>query len=162
MFQCYKIQKHYYIFFTFLYLQACSLDPSLFDEKLKDITEIRQTQKFLNEFDTIVVKSGDTLFGLAKRFDVSVQTIIETNNLGLNNVIFKGQVLKIPKIFGSNPTTFNSNQNLKSITLPKPKPNILKSSTRTVKVKLNSPLEGRVITKFGIKSDGVINDGIYI
>ena len=35
LFQCYKIQKYYFIFFIFLYLQACSLDPSLFDEELK-------------------------------------------------------------------------------------------------------------------------------
>ena len=162
LFRCYKIFKYYFIFLIFLYLQACSLDPSLFDEELKDDTEIRQTQKFLNEFDTIVVKSGDTLFGLAKKLDVSVQKIIEINNLGLNNVIFKGQVLKIPKNLGSNPTAFNSYKSLKIITLPKPKPNILKSSTRALKVKLNSPLDGRVITKFGIKSDGVINEGIYI
>ena len=162
LFQCYKIQKYYFIFFIFLYLQACSLDPSLFDEELKDVTEIRQTQKFLNEFDTIVVKSGDTLFSLAKKNNVSVQTIIEINNLGLNNVIFKGQVLKIPKIFGSNPTAFNSNKNLKIINLPKPKPNMLKASSRVLKVKFNSPLDGRVITKFGIKSDGVMNEGIYI
>ena len=61
LFQCYKIFKYFFIFSIFLYLQACSLDPSLFDEELKDVTEIRQTQKFLNKFDTIVVKSGDTL-----------------------------------------------------------------------------------------------------
>ena len=67
-----------------------------------------------------------------------------------------------PKNLVSNPTTFNSNKNLKIITLLKPKPNILKSSKMTLKVKLNSPLDGRVITKFGIKSDGVINEGIYI
>ena len=162
LFQCYKIFKYYFIFSIFLYLQACSLDPSLFDEELKDVTEIRQTQKFLNEFDTIVVKSGDTLFGLAKRFDVSVQTIIETNNLGLNNVIFKGQVLKIPKNSGSNSVTLNSNKNLKIVTLPQPKPDILKTSSRILKVKFYSPLDGEIITKFGIKSDGVMNEGIYI
>ena len=162
LFQCYKIQKHFYIFFIFLYLQACSLDPSLFDEELKDVTDKRQTQKALYEFDTIIVKHGDTLFGLAKRFDVSVQRIIEINNLGLNNVIFKGQVLKIPKNFVSNSVTFNSSKNIKIITLPKPKPNMLKASSRALKVKLNSPLDGRVITKFGIKSDGVMNEGIYI
>ena len=110
MFQCYKIFKYYFIFSIFLYLQACSLDPSLFDEELKDVTEIRQTQKFLNEFDTTVVKSGDTLFGIARRFGVSVQKIVEINNIGLNNVIFTGQVLKIPKISGSNSVTLNSNK----------------------------------------------------
>ena len=162
LFQCYKIQKHYFIFFIFLYLQACSLDPSLFDEELKDVTEIRQTQKFLNEFDTIVVKSGDTLFGIARRFGVSVQTLVEINNLGLNNVIFTGQVLKIPKISGSNSVTLNSNKNLKIVTLPQPKPDILKTSSRILKVKFYSPLDGEIITKFGIKSDGVMNEGIYI
>ena len=162
LFQCYKIQKYYFIFFIFLYLQACSLDPSLFDEELKDVTEIRQTQKFLNEFDTTVVKSGDTLFGIARRFGVSVQKIVEINNLGLNNVIFTGQVLKIPKISGSNSVTLNSNKNLKIVTLPQPKPNILKTSSRILKVKFYSPLDGEIITKFGIKSDGVMNEGIYI
>ena len=162
LFQCYKISKYYFIFSIFLYLQACSLDPSLFDEELKDVTEIRQTQKFLNEFDTTVVKSGDTLFGIARRFGVSVQKIVEINNLGLNNVIFTGQVLKIPKISGSNSFTLNSNKNLKIVTLPQPKPNILKTSSRILKVKFYSPLDGEIITKFGIKSDGVMNEGIYI
>ena len=162
MFQCYKIFKYYFIFLIFLYLQACSLDPSLFDEELKDVTEIKQKQKFLNEFDTIVVKSGDTLFGIARRFGVSVQKIVEINNLGLNNVIFTGQVLKIPKISGSNSVTLNSNKNLKIVTLPQPKPDILKTSSRILKVKFYSPLDGTIITKFGIKSDGVMNEGIYI
>ena len=162
LFQCYKIFKYYFIFFIFLYLQACSLDPSLFDEELKDVTEIRQTQKFLNEFDTIVVKSGDTLFGIARRFGVSVQKIVEINNLGLNNVIFTGQVLKIPKISGSNSVTLNKNKDLKIVTLPQPKPDIFKTSSRIIKVKFYSPLDGEIITKFGIKSDGVMNEGIYI
>jgi len=162
LFQCYKIFKYYFIFSIFLYLQACSLDPSLFDEELKDVNEIRQTQKFLNEFDTTVVKSGDTLFGIARRFGVSVQKIVEINNLGLNNVIFKGQVLKIPKNSGSNSVTLNSNKNLKIVTLPQPKPDILKTSSRILKVKFYSPLDGTIITKFGIKSDGVMNEGIYI
>ena len=162
LFQCYKIFKYYFIFSIFLYLQACSLDPSLFDEELKEVTEIRQTQKFLNEFDRIVVKSGDTLFGIARRFGVSVQKIVEINNLGLNNVIFTGQVLKIPKISGSKSVTLNSNNNLKIITLPQPKPDILKTSSRILKVNFYSPIDGIIITKFGIKSDGVMNEGIYI
>ena len=162
MFQCYKIFKYYFIFSIFLYLQACSLDPSLFDNNFKDITDKRQIQKTLYDFDTIVVKSGDTLFGIARRFGVSVQKIVEINNLGLNNVIFTGQVLKIPKISGSNSVTLNSNKNLKIVTLPQPKPDILKTSSRILKVKFYSPLDGEIITKFGIKSDGVMNEGIYI
>ena len=162
LFQCYKIFKYYFIFSIFLYLQACSLDPSLFDNEFKDITDKRQIQKTLYDFDTIVVKSGDTLFGIARKIGVSVQKIVEINNLGLNNVIFTGQVLKIPKISGSNSVTLNSNKNLKIVTLPQPKPVILKTTSRILKVKFNSPLDGEIITKFGIKSDGVMNEGIYI
>ena len=162
LFQCYKIFKYYFIFSIFLYLQACSLDPSLFDNEFKDITDKRQIQKTLYDFDTIIVKSGDTLFGIARRFGVSVQKIVEINNLGLNNVIFTGQVLKIPKISVSNSVTLNSNKNLKIVTLPQPKPEILKTSSRILKVKFYSPLDGEIITKFGIKSDGVMNEGIYI
>ena len=162
LFQCYKTFKYYFIFSIFLYLQACSLDPSLFDNEFKDITDKRQIQKTLYDFDTIVVKSGDTLFGIARKFDVSVQKIVEINNLGLNNIILKGQVLKIPKISGSNSVTLNSNKNLKIVTLPQPKPDILKTSSRILKVKFYSPLDGEIITKFGIKSDGVMNEGIYI
>ena len=162
LFQCYKIFKYYFIFSIFLYLQACSLDPSLFNNEIKDTTDKRQIQKTLYDFDTIVVKSGDTLFRIARRFGVSVQKIVEINNLGLNNVIFTGQVLKIPKISGSNSVTLNSNKNLKIVTLPQPKPEILKTSSRILKVKFYLPLDGEIITKFGIKSDGVMNEGIYI
>ena len=162
LFQCYKIFKYYFIFSIFLYLQACSLDPSLFNNEIKDTTDKRQIQKTLYDFDTIVVKSGDTLFRIARRFGVSVQKIVEINNLGLNNVIFTGQVLKIPKISGSNSVTLNTNKNLKIVTLPQPKPEILKTSSRILKVKFYLPLDGEIITKFGIKSDGVMNEGIYI
>ena len=162
MFQCYKTFKYYFIFSIFLYLQACSLDPSLFDNEFKDITDKRQIQKTLYDFDTIVVKSGDTLFGIARKFGVSVQKIVEINNLGLNNVIIIGQVLKIPKISSSNSVTLNSDKNLKIVTLPQPKPDIFKISSRILKVKFYSPLDGTIMTKFGIKSDGVMNEGIYI
>ena len=143
-------------------MQACSLDPSLFDNEFKDITDKRQIQKTLYDFDTIVVKSGDTLFGIARKFGVSVQKIVEINNLGLNNVIITGQVLKIPKISSSNSVTLNSDKNLKIVTLPQPKPDIFKISSRILKVKFYSPLDGTIMTKFGIKSDGVMNEGIYI
>ncbi len=41
------------------------------------------------------VKSGDTLYSIAKRYDVSVDEIIKLNNLSNNNLSI-GQVLKIP------------------------------------------------------------------
>ena len=164
LYQCYKIQKYLFIFFIFLYLQACSLDPSLFDDKLEDLDVSRQINKTLHDFDTIVVKSGDTLFGIANRFNVSVQTITDINKLGLNDIIYKGQILKLPKRSSSSFSSIvlNSSKNIKIITLPKPKPQNLNSNTRVLKIKLSPPLDGKIITKFGIKSDGIMNEGVYI
>ena len=164
MYQCYKIKKYLFVFLIFLYLQACSLDPSLFDDKLEDFDVSGQINKTLHDFDTIVVKSGDTLFGIANRFNVSVQTITDINKLGLNDIIYKGQILKLPKNFSSSNSSIalNSSKNIKIITLPKPKPQNLNPNMRELKVKLSPPLDGKIITKFGIKSDGIKNEGVYI
>ena len=42
-----------------------------------------------------VVKSGDTLYSIAKRYNVSIDAIKKLNNL-TNNTLLIGQVLKIP------------------------------------------------------------------
>ncbi len=49
-----------------------------------------------NEFtgDTYVVKSGDTLYGIAREFNLSVDELKKLNNLTSNNLSI-GQVLKI-------------------------------------------------------------------
>tara|TARA_B100000700_G_scaffold326619_1_gene438687 strand:+ start:497 stop:1285 length:789 start_codon:yes stop_codon:yes gene_type:complete len=164
LYQCYKIQKYLFIFLIFLYLQACSLDPSLFDDKLEDLDLSRKTNKTLHDFDTIVVKSGDTLFGIANRYNISVQTITDINKLGLNDIIYKGQILKLPKnsISNSISIALNSSKNIKIISLPKPKPQNLNFNSRALKIQLNPPIDGKIISKFGIKSDGIMNEGVYI
>ena len=44
------------------------------------------------EENTYVVKSGDTLYSIARKFNISVDKIKELNNL-LNNIISVGQLL---------------------------------------------------------------------
>lgn len=46
-------------------------------------------------YDTYVVKKGDSLYAIAKRYDTSVSDIISINNLTNSNLSI-GQVLKIP------------------------------------------------------------------
>ncbi len=46
---------------------------------------------------TYTVQAGDTLFGIARKFGVSVPAIRAANNLANPNLIKPGQVLKIPK-----------------------------------------------------------------
>ena len=45
---------------------------------------------------TYQVKKGDTLFGIAKQFKVSVDTIVAANGIANANLIYEGQALEIP------------------------------------------------------------------
>lgn len=47
--------------------------------------------------DTYTVQPGDTLSGIANRFNVSVDELMQANNLTNPNAIYPGQVLVIPK-----------------------------------------------------------------
>ena len=42
------------------------------------------------------VQAGDTLFSIAQRFGVSLDDVIEANNISNPDVIFEGETLTIP------------------------------------------------------------------
>ncbi len=48
------------------------------------------------EYQTYIVRSGDTLAAIARKFGTSVQTLIQTNGLRSSYLIYPGQTLKIP------------------------------------------------------------------
>ena len=45
-----------------------------------------------------LIKSGDTISSIAKKFGVSIQAILDANGLGLSSIIFSGRTLTIPGI----------------------------------------------------------------
>lgn len=47
---------------------------------------------------TYLIKSGDTISSIAKKFNVSIQTILSANNLSLSSIIFAGRSLTIPGV----------------------------------------------------------------
>jgi len=47
-------------------------------------------------FETYTIKRGDTLWGLSKRFNVSVNELYEANGLNKNSVLRVGQQIRIP------------------------------------------------------------------
>ncbi len=49
-----------------------------------------------NEFNTYVVKAGDTLYSIARMFNTTVNALMNLNNLS-NNVLSIGRILNIPK-----------------------------------------------------------------
>lgn len=67
-------------------------------------SEAKNTQK-VEKTDTYIVKKGDTLYGIAKRFGISVETLTILNKMSGSNTIKVGQVLTVPLA-----TSGNTNQ----------------------------------------------------
>ena len=67
-------------------------------------SETKNTQK-IEKTDTYIVKKGDTLYGIAKRFGISVETLTILNKMSGSNTIKVGQVLTVPLA-----TSENTNQ----------------------------------------------------
>ena len=44
------------------------------------------------------VQAGDTLFSIAQRFGVSLDAVIEANNISNPDVIYEGDTLTIPPV----------------------------------------------------------------
>ncbi len=68
-----------------------------FDEAVVDggLETVRKTKDY--EVFTHVVKKGDTLYGISKKYAVSVQEIMQLNNLKNTNIAI-GQVLNLRKV----------------------------------------------------------------
>lgn len=61
------------------------------------IIEEEQIEKETEEYTIYKVESGDTLWSIAKKFNVTVDDIIKANELEDPNKLQVGQELKIPK-----------------------------------------------------------------
>lgn len=101
----------------------------------KKVIVLKKTRK-----NQIVVQQGQTLASIATKYKVSQSKIIELNKLENPDAIKVGDILTIPQ---------TTSHKVKKITL-------------TNKVKFIWPVKGSVISKFGVKPNGVKNDGINI
>lgn len=50
-----------------------------------------------NDFIKYIVQTGDTVYGIAKRYNVNVNTLLLINGLNENEYIYPGQIILIPK-----------------------------------------------------------------
>lgn len=67
-------------------------------KKSMTLTEFfaRKEENELTKLKVCIVQNGDTVDGLAEKYDVSPQSLLRVNHLELNQDIYEGQVLYIP------------------------------------------------------------------
>jgi stage VI sporulation protein D len=79
-----------------------SLKQKLSKKKTMTLTEFfarKEESSDQARLKVCIVQKGDTLEGLAERYDVSVSNILKVNNLELNQDVYEGQVLYVPAVF---------------------------------------------------------------
>lgn len=117
------------------------------------------------------VQKGDTLYSVSRAHGTDVYTLARFNNIGAPYILTPGQQLKLPfgaqaqKPAQSQPETVKKAPP-QPTTLAKAKPRLSKTAIPKPPPRSGSgfswPVEGKVISNFGPKKDGLHNDGINI
>lgn len=89
------------------------------------------------------VKRGDTLYAVARRENISAASLISVNNLKRPYTLSVGQVLTLPKASAVQAASKNLSPDTGSATFI-------------------WPVRGRVVSGYGVKANGLRNDGINI
>ena len=147
----------------------------------------RQTNKIIVEqqktttrvgLQEITVAPGDTLYSLSRRYSVPVNDLAVMNNLTAPFTLSVGQRLKVPDL-ASAPirtatgtpvaTSSGATQSGDVKTAAQPKEKISSDPTQKLpkltarsSSKFSWPVQGKVLSHYGAKSDGLFNDGINI
>ena len=126
------------------------------------------------ELQEITVTAGDTLYSLSRKYSVPVNDLAVMNNLSAPFTLSAGQKLKVPNLNNAPVRTKVAATN-DSNTAPtvaasgKPKEKISSDPTQklpTISARSSSkfswPVQGKVLSAYGAKGDGLFNDGINI
>jgi len=122
---------------------------------------------------THVVRAGDTLYSVSRSYNTDVYTLAKTNKLKSPFILTPGQRLSLPtQNYLSTASKNLSNPRLQKkpvirpVTLAKAKPRLAKSSIPKPPKRAGSrfawPVKGKLISSFGVKKDGLHNDGLNI
>ena len=124
----------------------------------------------------ITVTAGDTLYSLSRRYSVPVNDLAVMNNLSAPFTLSVGQTLKVPDLSGAPvkmatgnaPATAKGDATTAATTAPV-KTKISSDPTKklpTISARSSSkfswPVQGKILSHYGSKSDGLFNDGINI
>lgn len=79
--------------------------------KSNDNSKSASSKQYLK---TYIVRSGDTLWGIARLFNTTVDNLVRINNISNPNLIYPGEILKIPDIKGESSKSVSSKQYIKT------------------------------------------------
>ncbi len=161
-------------------LGACTQIDNMFYGNREGTVEYPGSGAGPNATTTYIVKDRDTVDGLAQRFGVATQAIVDRNGLSAPYTLRSGQTLKIPGAkpetapqeggAGRSEVTVRSNlpppgtgDPPRSAAPGQPTPLSPVATAPTGPLpKLDWPLQGKVIGSYGPKAGGQKNDGIDI
>ena len=113
-----------------------------------------------NHLTTYVVKSGDNLTKIAKSNDMTLQELVELNEIKSPYIIKPGQKLKVssnePIVVVQQSTKTNNNTKKTEVVQRKQ----IKTQKKTLS--FTWPVKGNIVSSFGNKANGLYNDGVNI
>ena len=122
--------------------------------------KIKENNATGNALTTYVVKSGDNLTKIAKNNDMTLQELVELNEIKSPYIIKPGQKLKVsssePIIVVQQTTKTNDNTKKTEVVQRKQ----IKTQKKTLSFAW--PVKGDIVSSFGNKANGLYNDGINI
>lgn len=114
---------------------------------------------------TYTVRKGDTLYSIARKYDLSVNQVARQNKLSAPYTLKPGQKLilqswddEVQTIKTTKPATNTTTQKTTSVVRKKD----IKVPSSAKSKKFDRPVQGKIIQKFGLTSNGTYNDGINI
>lgn len=120
---------------------------------------------------THLVQKGETIYGLARSYDVSTQALVRANRISPPYRLSVGQMINIPSVSApdiSGVATVSRPATTSVRKLPPPRLAVSRPSVRNAAPPRRSgrgflwPVRGRVLIAFGVRSNGLRNDGINI
>ncbi len=124
---------------------------------------------------TYRIRSGDTLHAISRTFNVSISQIVRQNNMRAPYTIHAGDTLRLPSSYtrereeqtqrlaasSSSGVVPQTATGTRAAPTPPP-PRVTTPTPARASSRFLRPVEGRVISSYGPKQDGLHNDGINI
>lgn len=80
--------------------------PAIIKGTPQSTSQPTKTETKVETLSTYTIKRGDTLSGIAKRYNTSVSYLAQINNINNPNVIYAGQTIKVPTTANTNEITY--------------------------------------------------------